>query len=60
MAEDEVAAQIDGHMWQRLAAENVTDVVMCALCSSLVYNKATSRDHHTAWHERLEPGSTKP
>lgn len=59
MAEDEVSLQIDPNLWQRLAAENAKDVVICKVCSTLVYNKASSRAHHAAWHERLIPGSTK-
>ena len=58
MAQDEVVGRIDQHLWQRLPAENASDVVICTLCSALVYNKAASRDHHAAWHERLIPGST--
>lgn len=58
MAEGEVVRQIDQHLWQRLPAENASDVTIRTLCSALVYNKAPSRDHHAAWHERLIPGST--
>jgi hypothetical protein len=58
MAEGGVARQIDQHLWQRLPTENATNVTICKLCSALVYNKASSRDHHAAWHERLIPGST--
>ena len=58
MAEDEVAGQIDPNLWQRLAAENANDVVICKICSTLVYNKPSSMAHHDAWHERLIPGST--
>ncbi len=60
MAEDEVALKVDPHLWQRLSVENATDVIICKLCSALVYNKLPSRAHHAAWHERLVPGSTSP
>jgi hypothetical protein len=58
MSENEVSMRIDDHLYQRLAAENASDVVICKLCSALVYNKRPSREHHLAWHERLVPGST--
>jgi len=58
VAEDEVARRIDQQLWQRLAAENASDVTICKICSALVYNKEQSRNHHAAWHERLVPGST--
>ena len=57
MAEDEITIRIDAHLWQRLPAANANDIVICKLCSSLVYNKEPSRDHHTRWHEKLLPGS---
>jgi hypothetical protein len=58
-AETKGAKQIDRHLWQVLAAENASDVIICTICSALVYNKARSRDHHAAWHEELVPGSTQ-
>ena len=59
MCESEIVQQIDERLWQRLPAENASDVIICTQCSALVYNKAPSRDHHAAWHERLfsEAGS---
>jgi hypothetical protein len=58
MAQNEVAAQVDPNLWQRLAPENANDVVICNVCSTLVYNKSSSMARHEGWHERLIPGST--
>jgi hypothetical protein len=53
MPESEIVSNFDGRLWQRVAAENVSNVVICTECSSLVYNTVLSRDHHVAWHKRL-------
>jgi hypothetical protein len=58
VTDDSVTLQIDAHLYQTIAPANTSDVVLCGLCSALVYNKAPSRAHHLAWHERLVPGST--
>jgi MFS family permease len=57
MAEGEVAAHIDEHLWQRIAPATAADVVICKQCSALIYNKEPSRKHHAAWHERLDLGT---
>jgi hypothetical protein len=52
-----VTLQIDPHLYQTLPGASPSDVVLCGLCSTLVYDTAPARARHLAWHERLFPGS---
>jgi hypothetical protein len=36
--------------YKPIARENATELVICPICSAVVFDRTEARDHHLAWH----------